>query len=634
MKFPINLDQYKPVLFSLDQDSITEEQKELLNKNINLIRDSIVFMTALSNAKGIGGHTGGAYDIVPEALIIDGFIKGDNNIYPVLFDDAGHRVAIQYILAAIDGHIPIEKLLRYREYDSGLPGHPELDITPGINFSSGRLGHIWSYLNGLAIANPGKKIVLFSSDGAQQEGNSAEAARFAADHKINIKLIIDDNDVTIAGHPSQYMPEFDIEKTLIGHGIPSNTGDGEDIESLFNRIRDALLNDGPQALINKRKMSTGIEGDEGTSKGHDAIALKSAAAYLNNKNHPEAVEMLQNQQKITNSYQYKGSSKEKSACRKTFGTAVCSILEKMGSEERKKRVLAIDSDLSGSCGLSEINDKFPEIYIQSGIMERGNFSAAAGFGSEHKRQGIFGTFAAFLEMIISEISMSRLNNANVLAHFSHSGVDDMSDNTCHFGINNFFADNALMELDTTRLYFPADPLQMDAIVKTVFDDPGLRFIFSTRSSVPFIHKEDGSNYFDPQSYAFDPKKDEIIRKGKDGYIVSYGEMLYRCLDAVELLKEKGLSIGLINKPSLNIVDEQMLSMLKDSPLVVVMEGQNEKNSLGVRFGTWLMERGSIAKYAHYGLVRSGNCGQSEQMMYQDLEPSGIIKNIISVLKKR
>ena len=72
-------------------------------------------------------------------------------------------------------------------------------------------------------------------------------------------------------------------------------------------------------------------------------------------------------------------------------------------------------------------------------MERGNFSAAAGFGSFAGKQGIFATFSAFLEMCVSEITMSRLNFANVLAHFSHSGVDDMADNTCHFGINSMFA---------------------------------------------------------------------------------------------------------------------------------------------------------------------------------------------------
>ncbi|MEA3348276.1 MAG: transketolase, partial [Pseudomonadota bacterium] len=69
MEFPIGLNQYKPLQFDLAQDELTLQQKEELVKNIQLVRDSIIFFTALANTKGLGGHTGGAYDIVPEVLI-------------------------------------------------------------------------------------------------------------------------------------------------------------------------------------------------------------------------------------------------------------------------------------------------------------------------------------------------------------------------------------------------------------------------------------------------------------------------------------------------------------------------------------------------------------------------------------
>jgi transketolase len=119
----------------------------------------------------------------------------------------------------------------------------------------------------------------------------------------------------------------------------------------------------------------------------------------------------------------------------------------------------------------------------------------ADFGGVGGGQGIFSTFAAFQEMVISEITMARLNYCNVLCHFSHSGCDDMADNSCHFGLNNFFADNGVDEHQTTRLYFPADSLQLDKVVEAVFWDLGLRFLYSTRSKLPLIQKEDGSNFF-------------------------------------------------------------------------------------------------------------------------------------------
>ena len=136
----------------------------------------------------------------------------------------------------------------------------------------------------------------------------------------------------------------------------------------------------------------------------------------------------------------------------------------------------------------------------------------------------------------------------------------MADNTCHFGINHFFADNGLADTQSW-LYWPADAAQMTAIVKRVFFERGVRFIFSTRSKVPYILKEDGKTRFFDDNYEFVPGKDEVIVEGKAGYVVSFGDMLYRSWDAVLRCRQEGLDVGLINKPSLNLVDEQVCSSI-------------------------------------------------------------------------
>ena len=630
MKFPIDLSAFKTLKFSLSQSELTDEQAEHLRTNIEVVRDSIVFFTAYANTKGLGGHTGGAYDIVPELLIIDGFMKGSDTVYPVYFDEAGHRVAIQYMMAVLNGYKPPESLLHYREFGSGLYGHPERDDDQGVFFSSGRLGHMWSHVNGVAAANPDKTVIMFGSDGSQQEGGDAEAARYAVAQQLSVKLLIDDNDVTIAGHPSEYMKGFSVEDTLRGHGLNVDTGYGENLPALYERIQKALITGGPVALINKRKMAVGIPGIEGSPKGHDVIPVDFAVTYLKEKGRKEAVKVLESSAKQTSTAVYLGSTKDTAKNRDNFGKIVCDILEQM--PDRKSRVLVVDSDLEGSCGLHHIRKTFPEVYVTAGIMERNNFSVAAGFGAEKGKQGIFGTFSAFLEMVVSEITMARLNRANVLAHFSHAGVDDMADNTCHFGINNFFADNGLPENDKTRLYYPADSNQMRAVLETVFNDEGLRFVFSTRSATPFILDEDGAARFGG-SYAFVPGKDEVIREGDQGYIVSYGEMLYRCLDVMERLRADGVRVGLINKPTLNVVDEAMMEQLMDSGFVLVVETQNVNSGLGARFGTWLLERGFAARYARMGTFKEGHGGLGEQIPYQGLGANDIRNTIGGLLAK-
>ncbi len=625
--FAIDLSAYRPLSLDPAQPNLSVSEREALSANIQLCRDAIIFFTATGAARGVGGHSGGPYDTVPEVMILDAFFRGaPDRFLPVFFDEAGHRVATQYLISVLRGQLPAEVLLEYRAAHSRLPGHPELGLTPGVQFSSGRLGHLWPFVNGVALAHPGKTVFCLGSDGAQQEGDDAEAARFAVAHGLNVKLVIDDNDVTIAGHPSQYQPGYDLERTLGGHGLATLSGDGEDLDDLHGRLCRAVGSDGPVAVINKRSMAVGIKGLEGSTHGHDVIPVDLAIAYLEQRGQDGAATYLKGIVKPANPATFLGSGQRLEANRNVFGDAVVEILGAMTPETRKDTVLVVDSDLEGSCGLAQIRKAHPEIFVSGGIMERANFSAAAGFGMEAGRQGIFATFSAFLEMIISEVTMARLNGANVLSHFSHAGIDDMADNTCHFGLNNLFADNGLEEDTTTRLYFPADAAQMKACVKAVFNDPGLRFIFSTRSKVPNLFDAEGGELHG-EGYVFESGKDELVREGNAGYVVSFGECLYRALDAVERLRSQGLDVGLINKPTLNVVDEAMLARAGSSPFVLVVESFNRRTGLGSRYGTWLLERGFTPRYSHLGTYREGCGGLWEQFPHQGLDPDGIISHV-------
>jgi len=624
MAFPIDLGAFVRVPLDPKKAELGDTELAQLKQNVQLCRDVIIFFTAVADARGLGGHTGGPYDIVPEVLIADGLMHGPAGVLPIYFDEAGHRVAIQYLMSVLNGHLDAERLLHYREAGSHLPGHPERDFTPGVGFSSGRLGHMWPFVNGVAMAHPDKTVIMFGSDGSQMEGNDAEAARLAVAQKLNVKLLIDDNDITISGHPSDYMPGFDLEATLRGHGLATDVGDGEDLQSLYARVCKALSTPGPVALLNRRKMAPGLAGIEGTSKGHDVVKVPVALEYLRARGHEEAARYIESVSAPSRPTDYRGSSSTWGKNREVFGQALCGVLAELAPEERKQSVRVFDNDLEGSCGLAHVRKAFPDVYVQGGVMERGNFSAAAGFGMERGRQGVFGTFSAFMEMLISEITMARLNDANVLSHFSHAGVDDMADNTCHFGLNNFFAHNGVADGDHTRLYFPADQHQMRAVVERVYGDPGLRFVFSTRSPVPDIIGDDGQPRFGGD-YRFEPGQDDVIREGSAGYLVSYGEMLYRCLHVVEQLREEGLDVGLVHKPTLNLVDEAALERVGKSPFVLLVESQNRETGLGVRYGSWLLARGLSPRYDHLGVTRAGNGGLWEHMGHQGLDPESIAK---------
>ena len=638
-EFPIPLHEYQALPLDPKNPKLTSEQRETLKKNIQICRDAIIFFTAIADAKGLGGHTGGPFDTVPEVCIMHAFMKhseagGAPSVLPIFFDEAGHRVATQYLMAALEGELPIEKLYHYREYLSHLPGHPERGFTPGVKFSSGRLGHMWPFVNGVAIANPEQVVFMLGSDGSQMEGNDAEAARLAVAQKLNVKLLIDDNDVTIAGHPSDYLKGFDVAKTLAGHGLKVDIGEGEDLDALYARMCAAVTTSGPIALINRRKMCVGIKGLEGSAHGHDVIKVSLAKEYLTARGQTAAVEYLNNVKKGSAGPTYEGScTKNIGKNRDLFGKFLNEILAGMSEVQRVASVRVFDSDLEGSCGLNHVRAAHPEVFVRGGIMERSNFSAAAGFGYESGKQGVFGTFSAFLEMVVSEITMARLNQSNVLAHFSHAGCDDMADNTCHFGLNNMYAANGLPDegRDTTRLYFPADQHQFKACMKKIFGDAGLRFIFSTRSGVPDLLDENGVRIYG-DDYKFVTGKDEVIREGSDGYIVAFGETVYRALDAVIKLKASGLNVGLINKATLNVYDEAMMSKLASSRMVLVVESFNVSTGLGSWFGTELLKRGFKGSYNNIGTHREGSGGLWQQMGHQGIDTEGIQAAVKALLK--
>ena len=102
--------------------------------------------------------------------------------------------------------------------------------------------------------------------------------------------------------------------------------------------------------------------------------------------------------------------------------------------------------------------------------------------------------------------------------------------------------------------------------------------FSNRSKIPYILKADGSKFFG-DGYEFVPGKDETILEGTAGYVVTFGDMLYRSYDAVLRLRQQGVDVGLINKPTLNIVDEETTKKIGSSPFVLVVETLNRKTGV-------------------------------------------------------
>jgi len=114
-------------------------------------------------------------------------------------------------------------------------------------------------------------------------------------------------------------------------------------------------------------------------------------------------------------------------------------------------------------------------------------------------------------------------------------------------------------------------------------------------------------------------------------VVSYGDMLYRSLDAVTSLREKGFDIGLVNKVTLNIIDEESLAEMGSKDFVLVVESWSQKTGLGSKLGTWLLERGHTMRYGYMGTRREGCGGTWEQIPHQGLAPEHIVNRLRALI---
>jgi len=83
---------------------------------------------------------------------------------------------------------------------------------------------------------------------------------------------------------------------------------------------------------------------------------------------------------------------------------------------------------------------------------------------------------------------------------------------------------------------------------------------------------------------------------------------------------------------LNVIDEEMVAKAGRSPFVLVVESQNTKTGLGVRYGSWLLERGFAPKYGHLGTSKLGQGGIAEQLPHQGLAVENIKEKVLALNK--
>ena len=158
----------------------------------------------------------------------------------------GHTAPGLYGVLALCGFFPEEDLLTLRQIGSHLQGHPNMNMTPGVDMSTGSLGQGISAAVGMALAAKyqGKenRVYTLLGDGEIQEGQVWEAMMAASHYKLdNLCVIIDNNGLQIDGKVADVMSPYPIAEKLKAFGFEVAEIDGHDfdqIEAAFNQARE------------------------------------------------------------------------------------------------------------------------------------------------------------------------------------------------------------------------------------------------------------------------------------------------------------------------------------------------------------------------------------------------------------
>jgi len=225
------------------EDIIVTELKLTANK----VRKDIVKMVTEAES----GHPGGslsAADVVT-ALYFNVMRHKPEN--PKWEDrdrfilSKGHAAPLLYAVLAESGYFEVKELLTLRKLGSRLQGHPDMKRLPGIEISTGSLGHGLSVGNGMAIAGRlnGKnfRIYVLLGDGECQEGQVWEAAMTASHYKLdNVTAILDYNGLQIDGPVKDVMNINPISNKWRAFGwyvIEINGHDFKEIFDSFERVK-------------------------------------------------------------------------------------------------------------------------------------------------------------------------------------------------------------------------------------------------------------------------------------------------------------------------------------------------------------------------------------------------------------
>ena len=526
----------------------------------------------------------------------------------------GHGSALYYAMLHLAGYdVSIEQLKNFRQWGSITPGHPEYGVTPGVDASTGPLGHGFAMGVGFAIAEtmlaakynkPGFEVVNhytygLTSDGDQMEGVASEAASLAGTLGLG-KLIYlyDDNHITIEGDTEIAFRE-DVGKRFEAYGWQVlRVADSEDIDALENAIKEAKADtEHPSLIIVRTHIGYGSPkqdnaschgeplGAEGVAKTKEAADWPVGQSFyvpVTVRKHFDdklaacaekqaAWEALLADYKVV--YPELGKELEerikgdvlvsRSDLEAVFNDIEGISTREAGGEVLQKLSMQLPQLVGGSADLGPSNktvmktcgyyskDDRTGRNIHFGVREHAMGKALNGIALHGGFIPFGGTFLVFADFMRPALRMAALMGLRSIFVFTHDSIAVGEDGPTHQPVEHAMSLRVIPNLCVIR---PADALETAMAWQTAcLNQHKPTALLLSRQKLPVLHKYAAVIHDNAGkgAYVLDAGQGEA-----KAVIIATGSEVHLALEAQAKLAEEGICVSVVSMPSWDMFEMQ------------------------------------------------------------------------------
>ena len=235
-------------------------------------------LTAVYSAAS--GHPGGSLSVADVLTLLYFEVMNVDPKNPKMEDrdrfvlSKGHTAPALYGVLAEKGFIPKEDIKTFRNVNSYLQGHPDMNKVPGVDMSTGSLGQGLSAANGMAIAgkldNKNYRVYCIMGDGEIEEGQVWEAAMASNKYKLdNLCVIVDNNNLQIDGTIEEVMSSYPIDEKFKSFGFHVINIDVHNMQEIIDASDVAKnIKGNPVCIIAKTIKGKGVSFMENKAEWH------------------------------------------------------------------------------------------------------------------------------------------------------------------------------------------------------------------------------------------------------------------------------------------------------------------------------------------------------------------------------